>query len=706
MAKKSLTEELYASNLFGQKEMKERLSKETYKAIKKVIDDGEVIDSSISDEVAAAMLDWAVERGATHYTHWFQPLNGFTAEKHESFISPNKKGGIAMEFKGKMLIKGESDASSFPSGGLRATFEARGYTMWDCTSPAFLKEDKAGVTLCIPTAFISYSTEALDEKTPLLRSQKAISTQAVRIIRLFGEYDCKKVNTTVGAEQEYFLVDKNLYRQRKDLVLCGRTLFGARPPKGQELYDHYYGAIDEKISSFMAELDAECWKLGILSKTKHNEVAPAQYELAPIFTSVNIAADQNQLIMELLKKIADRHGLACLLHEKPFEYINGSGKHNNWSISTDDNQNLLEPGDTPYENMRFLLFLAAIIKAIDENSLLLRFSAASYSNDSRLGGYEAPPAIISVYLGDDIEEVLKTVATSAVQPKETGRREIEFGVPTLPNVYADRSDRNRTSPFAFTGNKFEFRMPGSSQSISFVNTVLNTIVASVLDEFAVRLENCSDFDAEVISIIKEVYLKNARIIFNGNGYSDDWIETALKRGLSDVRDTVLAAESLLCDATRDIFKRYSVYSNEELQARYDINIDIYFKKAVIESRVMIEMAQSEILPSIVAYQKSVYDIIKNNSSIGIDCEMQKKQYSEINECYSNICNEIAALNNIIQTIEDAKKDIEKATIARDSLIPAQKKLRSSYDLLEGKIPTAMLPFPTYNQLLYNTLIKQ
>ncbi len=706
MGKKSLTEELYASNLFGQKEMKERLSKETYKAIKKVIDDGEVIDSSISDEVAAAMLDWAVERGATHYTHWFQPLNGFTAEKHESFISPNKKGGIKMEFKGKMLIKGESDASSFPSGGLRATFEARGYTMWDCTSPAFLKEDKAGVTLCIPTAFISYSTEALDEKTPLLRSQKAISTQAVRVIRLFGEYDCKKVNTTVGAEQEYFLVDKNLYRRRKDLVLCGRTLFGARPPKGQELYDHYYGAIDEKISEFMTELDEECWKLGILSKTKHNEVAPTQYELAPIFTSVNIAADQNQLIMELLKKIADRHGLACLLHEKPFEYINGSGKHNNWSISTDDNQNLLEPGDTPYENMRFLLFLAAIIKAIDENSLLLRFSAASQSNDNRLGGYEAPPAIISVYLGDDIEEVLKSVATSAVQPKDEGRREIEFGVPTLPNVYADRSDRNRTSPFAFTGNKFEFRMPGSSQSISFVNTVLNTIVASVLDDFATRLENCTDFDAEVLSIIREVYEQNGKIIFNGNGYSDEWIIEAKKRGLLDIRDTVSAAESLLCDATRAIFKKYSVYSNEELQARYDINIDIYLKKAVIESRVMIEMAQNEILPAIVSCQKNLYTLIKNNSEIGIDSDIEKGQYSEMNKCYKDIFGAVAAVKNILENIESLQNDIDKATVARDSLIPAEKKLRSIYDAIEGMIPNQLLPFPTYNQLLYNTLINQ
>ncbi len=705
MGKKSLTEELYASNLFGQKEMKERLSKETYKAIKKVIDDGEVIDSSISDEVAAAMLDWAVLRGATHYTHWFQPLNGFTAEKHESFINPNNKGGIVMQFKGKMLIKGESDASSFPSGGLRATFEARGYTMWDCTSPAFLKEDKAGVTLCIPTAFISYSTEALDEKTPLLRSQKAISTQAVRVCRLFGEYDCKKVNTTVGAEQEYFLVDKNLYRQRKDLVLCGRTLFGARPPKGQELYDHYYGAIDEKISEFMAELDAECWKLGILSKTKHNEVAPGQYELAPIFTSVNIAADQNQLIMELLKKIADRHGLACLLHEKPFEYINGSGKHNNWSISTDDNQNLLEPGDTPYENMRFLLFLSAIIKAIDENSLLLRFSAASQSNDNRLGGYEAPPAIISVYLGDDIEDVLRTVSTAVAHPKDEGRREIEFGVPTLPNVYADRSDRNRTSPFAFTGNKFEFRMPGSSQSISFVNTVLNTIVASVLDEFATRLESCADFDSEVISIIKEVYSENGKIIFNGNGYSAEWAEEAKQRGLFDVRDTVLAAESLLSENTRDIFGRYSVYSNEELRARYDINIDIYIKKAVIEARVMTEMASSEILPSIVAYQKRLFEIIKNNTDISIDCEMQKEQYSEINNCYKAICTEITAINNILAEINKVQNDIDKAVIARDSLIPAQKKLRGCYDAIEGKIPSELLPFPTYNQLLYNILIK-
>ena len=630
---------LFGSLVFNDNVMKARLPKETYKALKNCIKAGKSLDLDVANVVANAMKDWAIEKGATHFTHWFQPMTGVTAEKHDSFIYPDKDGNIIMEFSGKELIKGEPDASSFPSGGLRATFEARGYTAWDPTSYAFIKDG----TLCIPTAFCSYSGEALDKKTPVLRSMQALNKQALRILKLFGKTNIKKVITTVGPEQEYFLVDKEMYEKRPDLVFCGRTLFGARPPKGQELEDHYFGTITPRVSAYMKELDEELWKLGVLAKTKHNEVAPAQHELAPIFATTNIATDHNQLTMELMKSIANKHGLACLLHEKPFAGVNGSGKHNNWSISTDTGVNLLEPGDTPSENAQFLLFLTSIIKAVDDYQDLLRVSVASAGNDHRLGANEAPPAIVSIFLGDELTEILKSIEndTSYICKEKSP---MEIGVRVLPKFFKDTTDRNRTSPFAFTGNKFEFRMLGSAFSIAGANIVLNTIVAEELSQFADILENSSNFDEDLNTLIKNTIKSHNKIIFNGNNYSNDWVKEAEKRGLLNLKTTPDALPSFVNSKNVELFTKHHVLSETELYSRYEILLDNYSKTIHIEALTMIDLAKKEIIPAILGYQGEIAEIANN----------KKKLSSSIQCCLEeNILNKISALgNSLYSKLED------------------------------------------------------
>ncbi len=702
---KKLHTDNFGVNVFSDKEMRARLPKEVYDSLKKVVEEDGELTKELSEVVASAMKDWALEHGATHYTHWFQPLNGFTAEKHESFIAPAGGGEAVMEFSGKMLIKGESDASSFPSGGLRQTFEARGYTTWDCTSPDFLKEDRTGVSLCIPTAFCSYTSEALDEKTPLLRSIRAIESEALRLCRTFGDHKVKHVRVSVGAEQEYFLIDRELYNKRNDLIFTGRTLLGACPPKCQELEDHYYGAIDERISAFMAELDEELWKLGVFSKTKHNEVAPAQYELAPIYTTVNIAADQNQLIMETAKKVAGHHGLVCLLHEKPFAYINGSGKHNNWSLCTDDGQNVFEPGETPYDNLRFLMFMCAVIKAIDRHSDLLRMSTASVSNDFRLGGYEAPPAIISVYLGEDIEQVFRTLAEGEGAHTLSGRRIIDFGVGTLPKVYADRSDRNRTSPFAFTGNKFEFRMLGSSMSISWCNTVLNAIVAESLKEITDRLEKAEDFDREALDIVTETYRNNFRVVFSGNGYSAEWEQEAERRGLPNIRDTVDAAGALLTDKARRLFAEHRIYTGDELRARYEITLEFYAKRLLIEARTLAQMIRTEVAPAVGSYMAKLAqqaDLLRDQlRRVGMAPDVQMEKLSTMAEQARALHNAQTLLEKHLEEYTGLSNDYDRAKFCRDVLLADMAGVREVSDILETQMPRSMWPFPTYNELLFS-----
>ncbi|HHU73200.1 MAG TPA: glutamine synthetase type III, partial [Clostridiales bacterium] len=603
--------EIFGIDVFNDAVMLERLPKKTYFALKKTIESGEDLDPAVAEVVAHAMKDWAIERGATHYTHWFQPMTGITAEKHDSFIRPTSDGKAIMEFSGKELIKGEPDASSFPSGGLRATFEARGYTAWDCTSPAFLREDAAGVTLCIPTAFCSYTGEALDMKTPLLRSMEAISTQVIRILKLFGHNDVKRINPSVGPEQEYFLIDKSKYLQRDDLIFTGRTLFGAMPPKGQEMDDHYYGSIKERVASFMRELNIELWKMGVTSKTQHNEAAPAQHELAPVYSTANIATDHNQLVMEYMKRIADHHGLACLLHEKPFAGVNGSGKHNNWSLITDTGRNLLDPGKTPHENIQFLLFLAAVLKAVDLHADLLRVSAANTGNDHRLGGNEAPPAIISVFVGSQLEDVLaQLVETGEAKTCKDGGK-LNIGVHTIPELKKDATDRNRTSPFAFTGNKFEFRMVGSSMSIATANTILNTIVADVLCDMADELEKASDFDLAVHDLIKETVTNHQRIVFNGNGYSEAWVEEAKRRGLPNIKTMVDAIPALVTEKAIKLFGKHNVFSAVELHSRAEIMYELYSKAINIEAKTMISMANLKYIPSVISYTKKLADSINS-----------------------------------------------------------------------------------------------
>ncbi len=690
--------ELFGSLVFNDKVMKDRLPKDTYKALKKAIAEDKALDVAVANVVAAVMKDWALEKGATHFTHWFQPMTGITAEKHDSFISPAGEGKIIMEFSGKELIKGEPDASSFPSGGLRATFEARGYTAWDPTSYAFIKDG----TLCIPTAFCSYGGEALDKKTPLLRSMEAINKQALRILKLFGKTDVTHVNTTVGPEQEYFLIDKDLYETRKDLIYTGRTLFGAKPPKGQELEDHYFGAIRPRVAAYMKELDEELWKLGILAKTKHNEVAPAQHELAPIFSTTNTATDHNQLTMEMMKKVALRHNLVCLLHEKPFAGVNGSGKHNNWSISTDTGINLLEPGDSPKENAQFLLFLAAIIKAVDEYQELLRLSVASAANDHRLGANEAPPAIISMFVGEELGAILDAIVDgSAYSQKETVQMQI--GVSVLPTFPKDNTDRNRTSPFAFTGNKFEFRALGSSVSIAGPNIVLNTVVAEALRQFADTLEKAGDFNTALAALVKDTVKAHKRIIFNGNNYSDEWVVEAEKRGLLNLKTTPEVLPYFVSKKSIDLFTSHKVFSEGEVHSRYEIQLEGYCKVINIEALTTAEIAKKDILPAAISYSEEICRaaVGKKSVSASISTEAEEKLLTKLSGLTASLYKKIEALDAALLDIKNHEEDALKlAQYFKDGVLPAMDEVRAVADEIEVITAKKFWPFPTYGDLLF------
>lgn len=689
---------LFGSLVFNDSIMKARLPKETYKSLKNTIQAGKPLNLEIATVVANAMKDWAIEKGATHYTHWFQPMTGVTAEKHDSFITPDKDGHIIMEFSGKELVQGEPDASSFPSGGLRATFEARGYTAWDPTSYAFIKDG----TLCIPTAFCSYSGEALDKKTPVLRSMQALNKQALRILRLFGNTTVEKVITTVGPEQEYFLVDKEMYEKRPDLVFCGRTLFGARPPKGQEMEDHYFGTIKPRVSAYMKELEQELWKLGVLAKTKHNEVAPAQHELAPIFTTTNIATDHNQLTMELMKSIANKHGLACLLHEKPFAGVNGSGKHNNWSLSTDTGANLLEPGDTPSENAQFLLFLSAVIKAVDDYQDLLRVSVASAGNDHRLGANEAPPAIVSMFLGDELTEII-TAIENGTNYIDKGKSQMEIGVRVLPKFSKDTTDRNRTSPFAFTGNKFEFRMLGSTFSIAGPNIVLNTIVAEELKQFADILEKSSNFDEDLNTVIKDTIRDHKRIIFNGNNYSDAWIEEAEKRGLLNLKTTPDALPYFVHTKNIELFTKHHVFSESELYSRYEILMENYCKTIHIEALTMIDMVKKYIIPSVLSYQGEISEIANSKKQLNpnLKCELEEKLLSKLSRLGNYLYAKLDTLETSVLNAKTHSDLLESAKYYRESIFINMQHLRGIVDELETLIAKDHWPLPTYGELLFS-----
>ena len=695
--------EIFGENVFDDAVMRERLPKSVYKKLKQTIEDGSELDPSIADVVAHAMKDWAVDNGATHYTHWFQPLTGVTAEKHDSFItSPDAAGRVLMDLSGKELIKGEADGSSFPSGGLRATFEARGYTTWDCTSPAFLKKDALGVTLCIPTAFCSYGGEALDKKTPLLRSMEAIDKQAVRIFHLFGNTAVKRVIPSVGPEQEYFLVDREKYLQRKDLIYTGRTLFGAMPPKGQEMDDHYYGVIRERVGAFMKELNEELWKLGVAAKTQHNEVAPAQHELAAIYTKANLAVDHNQIVMETMKKVASRRGLACLLHEKPFQGVNGSGKHNNWSLTSDTGINMLEPGVTPHENIQFLLVLACIMKAVDVHADLLRQSAAVPGNDYRLGAQEAPPAIISIFVGEQIEDVIDQLCStgSATHSKMGGT--LRTGVTTLPDFDKDATDRNRTSPFAFTNNKFEFRMVGSSDSISSANVVLNTIVAEAFKEAADILEASDDFPTAVHDLIKKLLSEHRRIIFNGNGYTEEWVQEAERRGLPNLKCMVDSIPSLVTEKAVKLFGDFGVYTRSELYARAEIEYETYAKSVLVEARTMLDMAGKQIIPAVIRYSG---DLARSLNEVRTACP--EADMSVQTELVLEVSSLLAAMKN---AMEEIRKDLEKAgTMSNmkerahfcyDEMVPAMNRLREPADRLEMIVDKEYWPFPSYGDMIF------
>ena len=695
--------EIFGENVFDDAVMRERLPKSVYKKLKQTIEDGSELDPSIADVVAHAMKDWAVDNGATHYTHWFQPLTGVTAEKHDSFItSPDAAGRVLMDLSGKELIKGEADGSSFPSGGLRATFEARGYTTWDCTSPAFLKKDALGVTLCIPTAFCSYGGEALDKKTPLLRSMEAIDKQAVRIFHLFGNTAVKRVIPSVGPEQEYFLVDREKYLQRKDLIYTGRTLFGAMPPKGQEMDDHYYGVIRERVGAFMKELNEELWKLGVAAKTQHNEVAPAQHELAAIYTKANLAVDHNQIVMETMKKVASRRGLACLLHEKSFQGVNGSGKHNNWSLTSDTGINMLEPGVTPHENIQFLLVLACIMKAVDVHADLLRQSAAVPGNDYRLGAQEAPPAIISIFVGEQIEDVIDQLCStgSATHSKMGGT--LRTGVTTLPDFDKDATDRNRTSPFAFTNNKFEFRMVGSSDSISSANVVLNTIVAEAFKEAADILEASDDFPTAVHDLIKKLLSEHRRIIFNGNGYTEEWVQEAERRGLPNLKCMVDSIPSLVTEKAVKLFGDFGVYTRSELYARAEIEYETYAKSVLVEARTMSDMAGKQIIPAVIRYSG---DLARSLNEVRTACP--EADMSVQTELVLEVSSLLAAMKN---AMEEIRKDLEKAgTMSNmkerahfcyDEMVPAMNRLREPADRLEMIVDKEYWPFPSYGDMIF------
>ena len=688
--------ELFGSKCFNEAVMKQRLPEATYKALKKTIDENAPLSEDIASVVADAMKDWAIENGAVYFTHWFQPLTGATAEKHDAFIAPGKDGTVIMEFSGKELIKGEPDASSFPSGGLRTTCEARGYTAWDPTSYAFIKN---GV-LCIPTAFCSYGGHALDKKTPLLRSMEAVSKQAMRIVKLFGMKDVKKITSNVGAEQEYFLIDKQAAFKRKDIIYTGRTLFGSNPPKGQELDDHYFGSLKGRVSAFMDEVNEELWKLGIMAKTKHNEVAPSQHELAPIFVSTNLATDQNQLTMEIMKKVALKHDMVCLLHEKPFAGVNGSGKHNNWSLSTDTGFNLLNPGKTPAQNRQFLIFLCAVIKAVDEYQDLLRISAASAGNDHRLGADEAPPAVVSIFLGDDLDGVLAAIENDEhYYQKEDG--EMDIGAAVLPNLPIDNTDRNRTSPFAFTGNKFEFRMVGSNQSIADANTVLNTAVAKELDEFASCLEEANDFDSAVNSLLKKTIKEHKRIIFNGNGYDESWQEEAKRRGLLNLKTTVDAVEHLLDEKNIALYEKYGVYTREELEANYDIYLENYSKILHIEASSMVKMSQKEIIPMSIEYVKDLCEAsnVKHAAIPTISTFAEDDLAMKLAEQSEKLYKATEELEAAVHKAEKIEGVHEQARFYCDEIIPLMKALRKPADVIEFASPRYKWPFPTYGDLL-------
>ncbi len=693
--------DIFGSNVFNDAVMRERLPKATYKALKKTVDEGTELNPNVAEVVASAMKDWALEKGATHFTHWFQPMTGLTAEKHDAFISPTPDGKVIMEFSGKELIQGEPDASSFPSGGIRATFEARGYTAWDCTSPAFIREDRNGnVTLTIPTAFYSYTGESLDKKTPLLRSMEALSKQAVRLLKLFGNTTCTRVITTVGPEQEYFLIDKSFFEARMDLVLAGRTLFGAPPSKGQEMEDHYFGSIKERISGFMKELNEELWKLGISAKTQHNEVAPAQFEIAPIFTTTNIATDHNQLIMDTLKKVANRHGLVCLLHEKPFAGVNGSGKHNNWSMSTNDGQNLLDPGHTPHDNAQFLTFLCAVIKAVDEYAELLRISAANPGNDHRLGANEAPPAIISIFLGEQLTDIIEQIQNGGAKSSKYGGM-LKVGVSTLPEFPKDNTDRNRTSPFAFTGNKFEFRMVPSSASIACPNMVLNTIVAESLCQIADQLEKASDFNTELQALLKDILNKHSRIIFNGNNYADEWVVEAEKRGLANIKSMVEALPYYITEKSVKVFEKHAVLSEQELHSRYEILLEQYCKVINIEAKTMIDMANRLILPAVAKY---VGDLARSVLSIksavpGAETFAQEEVVKEVSTGLKSLKVKIVALEKAVEAAAN-EEGYEAGVYYRDTVFSAMNELRIYGDKLETLVDAELWPLPTYAEMLF------
>ena len=693
--------EQFGSNVFNDHTMRQRLPKEFYKKLKKTIEDGKELDPDIAGVVAHEMKEWAVEKGATHFCHWFQPMTGVTAEKHDAFINPTADGQVILEFSGKELIKGEPDASSFPNGGIRATFEARGYTTWDATSPAFVKSSETGCVLCIPTAFCSYTGEALDKKTPLLRSMEAIDKQAMRIVRLFGNTTAKKVTPSVGPEQEYFLVDKEKFNQRKDLVYTGRTLFGGMPPKGQEMDDHYFGVLKERVAGFMKELNEECWKLGISAKTQHNEVAPAQHELAPIYAQNNVAVDHNQLIMEMMKKVAERHGLNCLLHEKPFEGINGSGKHNNWSLVTDEGDNLLNPGKEPHNNTRFLLVLVAILKAVDEHADLLRVSAASAGNDHRLGADEAPPAIISVFLGEQLEDILDQLAGTGEATHSLQGEKLESGVTTLLDFQKDATDRNRTSPFAFTGNKFEFRMLGSTASTANPNIILNTIVADVFCEFADELEQAEDFDAAVHALIKKTVLEHKRIVFNGNGYSDKWVEKAAKRGLPNLKTTIDAIPALVTDKAITVFEKHGVLSKTELEARAEIKYEEYAKVVNIEALTMIDMTRKQIIPAVMDYEAQLAAGANEIRALGVGASVQLAQVEEIDAQLSILKDALVTLERVTAEAAAITDEKESATMYCNSVIPAMDAVRLPADKLEFLVDKTVWPFPSYGDLLFD-----
>ena len=695
----STVSDYFGSLVFDDRVMKAMLSADVYQSLKKTIDEGASLNNDVANAVAAAMKDWAVEHGATHFTHWFQPLTGITAEKHDSFITPASDGRVIMEFSGKELIKGEPDASSFPSGGLRATFEARGYTAWDPTSYAFIKDK----TLCIPTAFCSYGGEALDKKTPLLRSMQALNKQALRILRLFGNTDVQCVRTSVGPEQEYFLVDKALYEQRKDLVFCGRTLFGAKAPKGQEMADHYFGAIKPRVAAYMADLNEELWKLGVLAKTEHNEVAPSQHELAPIYTTTNIATDHNQLTMEIMQKVAAKHGLVCLLHEKPFAGVNGSGKHNNWSMATDTGVNLLTPGETPYENAQFLLFLCAVIKAVDDYQDLLRVSVATAGNDHRLGANEAPPAVVSMFLGDELTAVLDAIENDAPY-SGSEKTTMKLGVHVLPKFTRDTTDRNRTSPFAFTGNKFEFRMLGSSNSIACANIMLNAAVAESLKIYADRLENVDDFETALHDMIKKTIKDHKRIIFNGNGYDDAWIKEATEeRGLLNLRTTPDAMPAMIADKNVKMLTAHKIFSPAELHSRYEILLENYSKTVNIEALTMVDMARKEILPAVEGYTKSLAETLaaKKAAVAGLPCKYETATIAKLSELSDEIADATADLDSEIAKFQAIEDVTEAANDIRDVILGKMDALRAVCDEAETITAKEFWPFPTYSDLLFS-----